>query len=554
MMKVKSRRMQKNTNNEQSAGTLPWTEPVFQELADNISDGVYYINTDGYFIFVNKSLSQRTGIRTEQFPHLHFLNFVDPAYRDRAKENFQRVMEGKEGIPYELKYNSKNGQVRIVEVHSRPVFVGGKVVGSLGISRDITTRKIAEEALQKSLELYDKLISASPDAIVQTDMNAKIFMVNDVGVQLSGYSSAEEIIGQNILSFIIPEDRERANENLFWQPQRRIGPTAYSMIARDGRRIILEVNGDVLRNADAVPYGRVFICRDITDRKQSEEALRVSEERFRLLSEAAFEAIAIHEEGVLLHANEQYFKMFGYEPGEALGKEMMSLTIAPESIEFAKKQVTEDCLGPYEFIGLRKDGARFPIEANIRKMAYEGRNVRFAAIRDITNHKQAEVELERHRKHLEDIVKERTAELESKSITLQELNTALKVLLKQREDDKKDMEERFVMNMQNLVLPFVEQMKKGHLGAGQQANLDIIETHLHNIATPLLKNIRQFNFTPKEIKVAMLVKEGKSTKEIAEMLKISTESIDVHRKNMRKKLGLSNRKANLQSHLVSLEQ
>jgi DNA-binding CsgD family transcriptional regulator len=100
----------------------------------------------------------------------------------------------------------------------------------------------------------------------------------------------------------------------------------------------------------------------------------------------------------------------------------------------------------------------------------------------------------------------------------------------------------------------VEQMKKGHLGAGQQANLDIIETHLHNIATPLLKNIRQFNFTPKEIKVAMLVKEGKSTKEIAEMLKISTESIDVHRKNMRKKLGLSNRKANLQSHLVSLEQ
>jgi len=84
-------------------------------------------------------------------------------------------------------------------------------------------------------------------------MNAKIFMVNDVGVQLSGYSSAEEIIGQNILSFIIPEDRERANENLFWQPQRRIGPTAYSMIARDGRRIILEVNGDVLRNADAVP-------------------------------------------------------------------------------------------------------------------------------------------------------------------------------------------------------------------------------------------------------------------------------------------------------------
>ena len=175
-------------------------------------------------------------------------------------------------------------------------------------------------------------------------------------------------------------------------------------------------------------------------------------------------------------------------------------------------------------------------------------------VRDITDRKQAEEELERYRMHLEEMVKERTEELEIKNITLKELNTTLKILLKQREDDKKDMEERFVMNVRTLVLPFVEQMKNGRLDVGQQPCLDIIETHLNDIATPLLKNIRQFNLTPKEIKVAALVRNGKTTKEIAEILRIATGSIDIHRNNIRKKLGLGNRKANLQSHLQTLDQ
>jgi DNA-binding CsgD family transcriptional regulator len=168
--------------------------------------------------------------------------------------------------------------------------------------------------------------------------------------------------------------------------------------------------------------------------------------------------------------------------------------------------------------------------------------------------KQAEEKLKGHQKNLEAIVKKRTAELEIKNITFEELNTTLKVLLKQREDDKRDLEERFVMNVRNLVLPFVEQMKKGRLVAGQQLCLEIIETYLLNIASPFLKNIRQFNLTPQELKVAAFVRNGITTKEIAETLGLATGSIDIHRNNIRKKLGLNSRKANLQSHLETLEQ
>jgi PAS domain S-box-containing protein len=135
------------------------------------------------------------------------------------------------------------------------------------------------------------------------------------------------------------------------------------------------------------------VVQDVTERKQAEEALCVSEERFRRLSEAAFEAIAIHEEGVLLNANDQFFKMFGYEPGEVLGKQVMPMTVDPEAREFMRKQIATGGLGPYESIGLRKDGTRFPIEIRARQIEYKGRYVRIGAIVDITERKRAEEEL-----------------------------------------------------------------------------------------------------------------------------------------------------------------
>jgi diguanylate cyclase (GGDEF)-like protein/PAS domain S-box-containing protein len=85
--------------------------------------------------------------------------------------------------------------------------------------------------------------------------------------------------------------------------------------------------------------------------------------------------------------------MFGYEPDEALGKEMISVTFAPEVLEFVKKQVATDSLEPYESIGVRKDGTRFPMEICARKMEYKGRIVRFGAIRDLTERKRVEEEL-----------------------------------------------------------------------------------------------------------------------------------------------------------------
>jgi PAS domain S-box-containing protein len=140
---------------------------------------------------------------------------------------------------------------------------------------------------------------------------------------------------------------------------------------------------------------------EITERKHVEAALRESEEQFRRLAEAAFEAVVIHEGGVLLSANDQYCEMFGYELKELLGKQVLSLTVAPEGLDAVKKEIATGGVGPYESIGLRKDGTRFPMEIRVRETEYEGRKVRVSAIMDITEHKRAEEALRRRTTELE---------------------------------------------------------------------------------------------------------------------------------------------------------
>ena len=154
----------------------------------------------------------------------------------------------------------------------------------------------------------------------------------------------------------------------------------------------------------------------------------------------------------------------------------------------------------------------------------------------------------------QEALKVREQELELKTQHLEEVNTALKVLLQQREQDKAELESKVLKNINMLISPYVAKLKNKNLKSGERALIDIIDSNLQDIVSPLLQRLvnAKIILTPQEIQVAALVKEGKSSKEIADILTVSETTVSFHRKNLRKKLGLDNSRKNLRAHLLSM--
>lgn len=160
------------------------------------------------------------------------------------------------------------------------------------------------------------------------------------------------------------------------------------------------------------------------------------------------------------------------------------------------------------------------------------------------------------RRQMEASLRKREKELEAQSYHLQEVNTALGVLLKKRETDKKELEENVLINVRRLVFPYLEKLKKNLSDAKQETLISIMESNLNDIISPFANQFssKYLNFTPMEIRIANLIKEGRKNKEIAELLNSSVGTILTHRHHIRKKLGLKKKKINLRTYLLSLSQ
>ena len=163
---------------------------------------------------------------------------------------------------------------------------------------------------------------------------------------------------------------------------------------------------------------------------------------------------------------------------------------------------------------------------------------------DITPIMQAQVNLQK-----------KEEELFQQKKMLEESNVALRVLLEHREKDRQSIEENVIANVRKLVVPYVEELNYRKLDDRSRNMIEIIRQRLEEIVSPFLNRFTSLNrlLTPREIDVAALVREGKTSKEIAELLTISVSGVDFHRKQIRNKLGLTNEKANLRSYLLSLQ-
>ncbi len=294
--------------------------------------------------------------------------------------------------------------------------------------------------------------------------------------------------------------------------------------------------------------GVVEIVTDITERRRAEEAMRRSEQKFRELFENANDMIFLLDfKGKILSCNAAAARTYGYEPEQMEGMSLEEL-LDPEHLpvvrDMFRKKKSDLVTNSQEFLTYTRTGETVWVEINARSVLEKGRPVAIHGIaRNITE-----------RKRMEEALKRRERELEEKSRNLQEVNAALRVLLKRREDDKTELEETVICNVRELILPYIENLKITPLDSQQLNQLQILERNTNEIISPFLRNLssKHPNLTPMEIRVINFIKEGRTTKEMARLLNASARTVEVHRDNIRKKLGLRNRKANLKSYLMAL--
>ena len=356
------------------------------------------INKEGNVTLINKKGCEILGYdEGEILGKNWFENFLPERIREELLPVSKKLMAG-EVDPvkyYENPVLTKKGEEKIIAWHNTVIKDEHRnIVAHLSSGEDITARKQAEEALKESENKYRELYDEAPIGYHEIDREGRLTRVNKTEAELLGYA-LEEMIGRYVWEFMALDQRELSRKAIKKKiEQKKTGESfERKYICKNGKEIDIYITDRLILDKSGNLIGIRSTLENITEHKQAEEALRESEERFRQLSEASFEGITIHDQGILLRANDQFFKMFGYEPDELLGKQTINKLIATESRNLMWDQIRKGSADIYEAIGVRKDGTEFSLELRPRQIEYKGRNVRVVAIRDITERKLAEMAL-----------------------------------------------------------------------------------------------------------------------------------------------------------------
>jgi PAS domain S-box-containing protein len=299
------------TERKQAAEALREREERLQSIFENAEEIIHMISWDGTFLHISPSWERSTGFPVAETVGKSFVPYVHPDDAPACLEVVKKVYET--GRPHKiLEFRVRHASGKWIWFMNSGVAVKdaqGKPLYFMGVAVDITERKQAEEALRRSEELYSRLVTTIPDFIIQTSDDGTIVFMNDRALELSGYTR-EELAGSNILTFIAPEDRDRAIKNNLLRQNSMVGTQEYDLIMKDGRRISFEVNGDTLRNADGTPSGTVFLCRDITQRKLAEQ--EKAQFQARLIQAQKMESIGTLAGGIAHDFNNILSSVLGY--------------------------------------------------------------------------------------------------------------------------------------------------------------------------------------------------------------------------------------------------
>ena len=267
-------------------------------------------------------------------------------------------------------------------------------------------REIKENA--RKLRIY---FDASPDAIAVTEANGHLLDFNNAALKLFGYSSRAEV--KDLNTFTLIPAREQEKVALALEKMAKIGSfknQRFTLLTKEGTEFPVEASGSVVKDANGKIIGFVNIMKDVSERKQLEDALIESEERFRVITTAAINAIILtDEESKIAYWNPAAEKMFGYTSQEIIGQDVNKLLVPTEARNFHKQMLKKLAHGEKKYQGiidakaLRKDNTKFSIEISATGLQLKGKNFALAIIQDVSVRKKMENSLKQERDMLEKV-------------------------------------------------------------------------------------------------------------------------------------------------------
>jgi PAS domain S-box-containing protein len=382
---------------EKSMLKLQASEKRYRHIVDTAYEGIWKFDAEAKAEYVNQRMAQMLGYSVEEMLGHPIFDFME---REAQIESQQLLQRRQQGIQeqFDFCFRRRDGSKLWAIVSSSPIVnEQGEYLGAIAMVTDVTARKQAEEALQASEERYRELFENANDVVYTLDLAGNLTSLNKAGERIIGYTR-EQLLNQPIAKLVMPEyletmiqmfDRKLAGEKI----------TTYELeiITKDNRLLTLEVNSRLIYK-EGKPIGAQGIARDISDRKQVEQALRESESRLRSLVDSNLIGIIFATfSGNIIEANNEWLRILGYTQEEVLSGKVNFLDITPPEYQQLDQQAMEEMKRtgthtPFEKEYIRKDGSRVPVLVGTAYLGGDN-DLGVGFMLDLTERKQAEENL-----------------------------------------------------------------------------------------------------------------------------------------------------------------
>ena len=421
------------TTRKQQEEELKQSRQLFETLATMAPVGIYRCNLEGEVIYTNTACSQILGVSKNQGFGNNWVQLIHPDDRERVLTNWGKLLKsGAESVISEHRYVKQNGESVHTLIHLHVEQTNGARSGFIGTITDITPIKIAQEQMALSEKKFRELAELLPQPVWETDLNGNFTYVNKSALNLFKYEYLNITNNFNVAQTIVPKDRERALQNItaiMFQEASSQGHE-YTGINNKGEQFPIKVfSSPITENGKTTGLRGVIF--DMTEIRDAERELRESEKRYKTILEAFSDIVMLtNNNDEIIFANEALERITGITP-EQYQNANRSAHIHPDDLNLlteAKNDLnsTESIHSKnieYRFIDTW--GEQHWFSASISKLWLQGELVYQIIMRDITQKRKIEKELERYQLNLEMLVKERTEELEKKNQELKLTNEAL---------------------------------------------------------------------------------------------------------------------------------